>query len=109
MKRPPPETVPGIPQAQSLRLRLVGTAVYGEPGWIAPLAVGIAMSRSRLNRLLGGKRSRSETDIDVRLLHLIAHERRQSERRVRALARLQKRLLAHIEYVAAAKVAYGRE
>jgi hypothetical protein len=67
------------------------------------------MSRRHLHRLIDGKRSRDQKGIDVRLLHLIAHERRQSERRVRALARLQKKLLAHIEHVEAAKVVYGRD
>ncbi|WP_375312829.1 hypothetical protein WHZ77_05995 [Bradyrhizobium sp. A5] len=56
-RRPPPETVPGIPEAQSLRLRMVGTAAFGERGWRVPLASGIAMSRRHLHRLIDGKRS----------------------------------------------------
>ncbi|MCA6098149.1 hypothetical protein [Bradyrhizobium australafricanum] len=108
MKRPPPETVPGIPEAQPLRLRMVGTAIF-ERGWRVPLASGIGMSRRNLYYILDGKRSIDPTQVDVRLLHLITHERLQSERRVRALRKLQNKLLAHIEYVEAAKIAYGKD
>lgn len=108
-RRPPPETVPGIPEAQSLRLRLVGTTVFGERAWRLPLALGLSVSRNTLHRQLGGKRSADPSSIDAGLVKLIAAERLQSERRVRALRRLERRMRDHLEHIAAAKAARGRD
>lgn len=88
MRRQLPETVPGIPEAQPLRLRMVGTAVFGERGQRVPLASGIGMSRRNLYYMLDGKGSIDPAQTDVRLLHLNTHERLQSERHVHALRRL---------------------
>ncbi|MGY3356418.1 hypothetical protein ACVWZK_003081 [Bradyrhizobium sp. GM0.4] len=109
MKRP--ETVPGIPEGQAERIRLVGVTTFDEHGWRVKVAAGIECSRAKLYRLLGGERSRdaSAVALDADLLRLMAAERLESERRVRRLRKLERQLAAHIAYVHAAKEANRRE
>ncbi|MCG2645709.1 MULTISPECIES: hypothetical protein [Bradyrhizobium] len=109
MKRPPPEPVPGIPEAQSLRLRMVCTAVYGDGGWRVPLALGLEISLNKLYRLLHDKRSTDPTSIAVCMIELMAAERLQSERRVRKLRKLERKMRDHFEHAAAAKAALGKD
>ncbi|WP_157839379.1 hypothetical protein [Bradyrhizobium diazoefficiens] len=90
-------------------MRLVGVVVFGERAWRLPIAAGLQVSRSTLHRQLAGKRSPDPSSIDTGLINLIASERLQSERRVRALRKLERKMMDHLEHVAAAKASLGRK